>query len=214
MATASRLARLSGKRAETLDWRCARGGTPPTWKRSPPRKAAKRSAKSPSPPGAAGRIVIPGPKGSVAELLSSRFNHHSVRTLLFRARKTKVSYSVLQYARLPVANTPAAIHLDGAKPTIISSSVAGSGCRKLCRGGARPRPIPRRAESADRRDRKRQIHCGGCTWPGFGRPRLGRHGALRYGPRPDFGHLRSAPAAGLPRTCWNTPEYWWKMANC
>ena len=68
--------------------------------------------------------------------------------------------------------------LDGPKPRIISSSVAGTGGRELRRGGARPGAVSRRIEPADGRDRKRQIHCGGCTCAGFGRARLGRYGAF------------------------------------
>ncbi len=64
--------------------------------------------------------------------------------------------SVLQYDANRAQIDGLAIRLDESKPSIISSSVAGTGGGELRRGGARPGAIPCRTEPAYGRDRKRK----------------------------------------------------------
>ena len=64
-------------------------------------------------------------------------------------------------------------------PPIISSSAARTGCRKLRRCRSPPRALPYRSESADRRDRQRQVDCSGRAGASAWRARLGRYDPFR-----------------------------------
>ena len=55
----------------------------------------------------------------------------------------------------------------------------------------------RRAQSADRGNRQRQIHRGGRARPAIGRPRLGRNGSCRSRTRADLRRLRDLSLAAL-----------------
>ena len=80
----------------------------------------------------------------------------------------------------------------------VDAHAAGANRRELrrCRKGARA--LSSRAESADGRDRKRQIDRGGCAGAAAGRARRGRNGAQRRGAGAHLGNLRSGRRKALP----------------
>ena len=90
----------------------------------------------------------------------------------------------------------------------------GTGGRKLRRGRAPARPVSCRPESADRRDRQRQIHRRGRPRAAAGRARFGRNGPHRRAARARGRHLRGAGPRPPCAACWNPPASKSKTANC